>query len=69
MKSLVDLSPPEIRKRGWNALKAELGIAGSLKYLLEYEKGEGDYTRLRKEMFENKKVKDIIDDMNGEGLL
>ena len=50
MKPMIDLSPPEIRKRGWNALKSELGIAGSLKYLLEYNKGGGNYTDLRKEM-------------------
>ena len=69
MKPMIDLSPPEIRKRGWNALKSELGIAGSLKYLLEYNKGEGNYTVLRKEMFQDKKVRDIIDDMSNEGLL
>jgi hypothetical protein len=69
MKPMVDLSPPEIRKRGWNALKSQLGIAGSLKYLLEYNKGEGDYTKLRKEMFQDKKVKDIINDMSKEGVL
>ena len=69
MKPMIDLSPPEIRKRGWNALKSELGIAGSLKYLLEYNKGGGNYTDLRKGMFQDKKVRDIIDDMSNEGLL
>ena len=69
MKPMVDLSPPEIRKRGWNALKSKLEIAGSIKYLLEYNKGEGNYTDLRKEMFQDKKVRDIIDDMSNEGLL
>ena len=68
MNPTIDLSPPEIRKLGWNALKSELGIAGSLKYLLEYNKGEGDYTKLRKEIFQDKKVKDIIDDMKNEKL-
>ena len=69
MKPMIDLSPPEIRKRGWNALKSKLEIAGSIKYLLEYNKGEGNYTDLRKEMFQDKKVRDIIDDMSNEGLL
>ncbi len=63
MNLRIDLSPPEIRKQGWNALKSQLGIAGGLKYLLEYSKGEGDYTKLRKEMFQGKKVKDIVADL------
>jgi len=63
MNQLIDLSPPEIRKLGWNALKSQLGIAGGLRYLLEYSKGERDYTKLRKEMFQGKKVKDIVVDM------
>ena len=69
MKPMIDLSPPEIRKRGWDVLKSELGIAASLKYLLEYSKGEGNYTNLRKEMFQDQKVREIIDDMSNEGLL
>ena len=67
MNLAIDLSPPEIRKLGWNALKSQLGISGSLRYLLEYSKGEGNYTKLRKEMFQDKKVKDIVADMKKEG--
>jgi len=67
MNLKIDLSPPEIRKAGWNALKSKMGIAGSLKFLLEYNKGEGDYTTLRREIFQGKRVQDIIDDMKREG--
>ena len=67
MDMKIDLSPPEIRIQGWNALKAQLGISASLRFIQEYSKGEGDYTELRKEMFRGKKVKDIIGDIQKEG--
>ena len=35
MNASIDLSSPEIRKLGWEALKSKLGIHGSLKFLLE----------------------------------
>jgi len=32
----IDLSPPEIRKIGWEVLRSQLGISRSLKFILEY---------------------------------
>ena len=69
MNIQIDLSPPEIRKRGWQALKSHLGIHGGLKFLFEYNKGEGNYTQTRKELFEKLKVKDIVKDMKEEGFI
>jgi hypothetical protein len=63
MNVTLDLTPPAIRKAGWQALKSQLGIAQSLKFLLEYDKGEGNYTELRKEIFQGKTVADILEDM------
>ena len=62
--NLPDLTPPEIRRAGWQALKSQLGIAGSLKFLLEYSKGKGNYTELRKEIFKGQSVDDILEDMD-----
>ena len=69
MNSSIDLSPPEIRKLGWEALKSKLGIHGSLKFLLEYSKGEGNYTETRKDVFKNLKVRDIVEEMKKEGFV
>ena len=44
--------------------KSQLGIAGSLKFLLEYSKGKGNYTELRKEIFKGQSVDDILEDMD-----
>ena len=37
----IDLTPAEIRREGWEALVSKLGVAKSLRFLLEYEKGLG----------------------------
>ena len=63
MNLTIDLTPPEIRKVGWQALKSQLGVARSLKFLLEYNKGEGNYTESRKEIFQGQTVDDILADM------
>ncbi|GAK52633.1 hypothetical protein U14_03885 [Candidatus Moduliflexus flocculans] len=63
MNLTIDLTPLEIRKIGWHALTSLIGIARSLKFLLEYDKGEGDYTELRKELFKEQSVTDILNDM------
>lgn len=65
--TLNDLTPAEVRGAGWKALKEKLGPARALKFILDYDHGEGDYTELRKKMFKGKTAKDIIEDMKKEG--
>jgi len=67
MIQALDLTPIEIQKAGWEALKRQLGLVGALRFLLQYEKGEGDYTKLRREMFKDETVEDLIDRMKKEG--
>ena len=58
-----DLTPAKIRKEGWDALISKLGATNSLRFLLEYEKGRGNYTELRRELFAGQtvgKVKDFL---------
>ena len=66
---LKELTPVEIRRAGWEALKEKLGPASAMKFILDYDRGEGNYTELRKEMFSGKTVKAIIQDMKNEGFL
>jgi len=65
----IDLTPSEIRKEGWEALVSQLGVAKSLRFLLEYEKGQGNYTELRKELFVGQSVRGILEDMTKEGII
>lgn len=66
---LIELTPAEVRRAGWDALREKLGPASALKFILDYDRGEGTYTELRKKIFKGKTVKDIIQDMKKEGYL
>lgn len=50
----------EIKTMRWKALVKELGYTGATKFILPYEKGEGDYTKERKELFKDVTIEDII---------
>jgi hypothetical protein len=69
MTTLNQMTPAEIRKVGWEALREKLGIAGTLKFIFEYDRGAGNYTELRRKLFENKTVMDIIQDMKKESII
>ena len=40
-------SPVELRRRGLEILIREMGYADAMRFLLQYESGQGDYTRER----------------------
>ena len=61
------LTPAEIRKAGWEALRKKLGPASALRFMLDYERGEGNYTELRREIFKGKTVQDLVSEMKQEG--
>jgi hypothetical protein len=67
MSKTVELTPIEIREAGWNVLKTQLGLPGAIKFLLQYEKGEGNHTELRREIFKNETVESLIDKMKKDG--
>jgi len=66
---LKELTPVEIRRAGWEALKEKLGPASAMKFMLDFECGEGNYSELRKEIFEGKTVNAIIQDMKEKGFI
>lgn len=66
---LKELTPVEIRRAGWEALKEKLGPASAMKFMLDFDRGEGNYSELRKEIFEGKTVNAIIQDMKEKGFL
>ena len=67
MSQIRDLTPVEIQKAGWEALKKQLGLVGALRFLLQYEKGERDYTELRRELFKDETVESLINKMKKQG--
>jgi hypothetical protein len=66
MSQTLHRTPAEIQRAGWEALKKQLGVAGALKFLLHYEKGEADYTKLRRKIFKGKTVKSLISEIRKE---
>ena len=64
---LNELTPAEVRRAGWEALTEKLGQISALKFVLDYDRGEGNYTELCKKIFKGKTVRDIIQDMKKEG--
>jgi hypothetical protein len=53
------LSFYEIRTVGFEALLRELGPAGAIRFIQQYETGQGDYTRDRKKLLQKKSVREI----------
>ena len=49
----------EIRTIGFEALLRDLGPAGTIRFLQQYETGRGDYTRDRRKWLPKKSVRDI----------
>jgi len=49
----------EIRTIGFEALLRELGPAGTIRFIQQYETGRGDYTRDRRKWLTKKSVKEI----------
>ncbi|MEN6423121.1 MAG: hypothetical protein ABFD76_14370 [Smithella sp.] len=41
-------------------MRDKLGIAGALKFIQQYESGEDDYSKLRRELYEKDKVEDLL---------
>jgi len=49
----------EIRTIGFEALLRELGPAGAIRFIQQYESGHGDYTRSRRKLLPKKSVREI----------
>ena len=49
-------------------LVESLGIAGATEFIIQYEKGYGNYTEMRKEIFNKMKgLKEILEEMKSIG--
>lgn len=44
----------EVKEIGWSALVERLGASGATLFILEYEKGYGDYTKDRRKILSEK---------------
>ena len=54
------MSIKEIRKRGIEALLKALGPVNMLKFLEEFNEGEGNYTEDRRKFLDKEEIEDIV---------
>ena len=59
----MSLTLPEIREKGWQALTQALGYAGATKFILLTEKGRGDYTKERRDIFKEATIESIVEEI------
>jgi hypothetical protein len=54
------LNPAELRRRGLDILVRELGYVNAMRFLSQYETGQGDYTRDRDQLLPNWSVTEMV---------
>jgi hypothetical protein len=60
MTSSSSMSMYQIRLEGWKALTERLGPAGAMRFMMQYDPGQGDYSRERHEIFDLLTVDEIL---------
>ncbi len=60
------MSPEEIRNAGLTALRRELGVVGMVRFLQQFEMGNGDYTKERHAWLDQWDLDAIIAKMDEE---
>jgi hypothetical protein len=61
--STQTLTPNEVRMRGYHALKRELGPTGLLRFMHQFERGHGDYSRERHARVDRLSLETILKDI------
>lgn len=59
MINIMKLSGQEIKLLGYKILSRELGPSGLIRFLREFETGEGDYTKDRRKHLEDGSVEEL----------
>lgn len=61
------LSAYELRREGWIALTERLGVAGAIRFLMQYDPGHGDYTEERHRIFADLTWDEVVAEMRTGG--
>lgn len=63
MSKTNEMTLSEIRSKGYEALYRELGPAGFIRFIRQFEAGHGDYTKERQEWVDKLTLEEIIRDL------
>ena len=58
--NINEMTPNEIRQKGLEAVRRELGPIGLARFLQQFERGQGDYTQERDQWLPNGSVRDVL---------
>lgn len=53
-------NPAELRRRGLEILIREMGYADAMRFMLQFETGQGDYTRDRQQMLPKWSMEEML---------
>jgi len=59
MLNTQTMTPQQIREEGMKALARELGVAGMIRFMQQFEMGKGDYSKDRHQWLDQYSVDDI----------
>jgi hypothetical protein len=59
IKQNVPINANTLQKLGIDALTEKLGVVGMVEFMRLFDTGHGDYTKERKQLFENLTIEDI----------
>ena len=63
----TNMTLAQIREAGIKALARELGPVGMVRFLQQYETGEGNYTLERDEWLGDPKIDDLLEEIRPKG--
>lgn len=58
-------NPVELRRAGVEALVRELGYVNAMRFLLQFDPGQGDYTQERRLLLPDRSVEQLLEDSRG----
>lgn len=56
----------ELKIDGWKALIQSLGLAEATRFMLQFQKGSGNYSLSRKKLFDNLSVNEIAKELKSK---
>ncbi len=56
----TSMSDYDLRREGWSALTERLGVAGAVRFLMQYDPGHGDYTIERRALLADLGIEEVL---------
>lgn len=67
MKAMEMETLDQVNRQAMSLLYEELGVSKTVRFIRQFRRGEGDYTKRKREVFEGESVDEIVGDMHKDG--